>query len=203
MTANHRRDLLDMIDELKKQVRDLQGSRTLGVQPIYKKVLTASASSVRLPASGSIPQGFTNLRLVISAKSDGTGSSGYDPAYLRYNGITAANYNWNSIYATQGGAPASVSFATQTSMQCGEIWNAFWGSAGRGIIDLGIPDYSATDNLKPFTGLSTASDGGSVGIQQWYSGCLSAGHTEAISSLTVLMGTGSFVAGSTFTLYGS
>jgi hypothetical protein len=151
-----------------------------------------------------IPQGFTDLQLVISAKSTGVGSSGYDAAYLQFNGITSANYNWSTWWVTQGGASVQTTGGTsQTSMQCAEIWNSFWGSAGRGIAVIDIPNYSGTANGKGFTGSSSATDGGTVGIQQSYSGGLSAAtSTAAITSLKVLMGTGSFVADSTFSLYG-
>lgn len=190
-------DLIQRVAVLERQMANLAAP-----QLVYRTVLGASASTVRLPGSGNIPQDYTDLRLVISAKSDGTGSAGYDPAYLRYNGV-AAGYSWNSIYVTQGGTVSSFGQTSVSSMQCAEIWNAFWGSAGRGVAALDIPDYSATDNLKAFTGLSTAQDGGTVSIQQSYSGSLGASHTEAITSLTLVMGTGSFVAGSTFSLYAS
>lgn len=171
-------------------------------QQLARTVLDAPASSVRLPASGSLPQNFTNLRLVISAKSDGTGAAGYDPAFLQFNGVSA-NYSWNSVFSVQGGTPTNASGLATSSMQCAEIWNNHFGSAGRGLATIDIPNYGGTDNLKVFTGHSTAIDGGNISIQQWYTGALGNSHTEAISSLTISMGTGNFVAGSTFTLYGS
>ncbi|QOR55828.1 MAG: hypothetical protein YHS30scaffold324_60 [Catenulispora phage 69_17] len=172
-------------------------------QLVAQAVLTGSQSSVRLPASGSLPQVFTNLRLVISAKSDGTGAAGYDSAFLQFNGITTASYSWNSVFSVQGGAPTNASGLGASSMQCAEIWNAHFGSAGRGLVTIDIPNYSGTSNLKIFSGVSTAIDGGNISIQQWYSGALGASNTAAISSLTVSMGTGNFVSGSVFCLYGS
>lgn len=169
-------------------------------QLISKQVLAASASSVTF---SSIPQQFTNLRLVISAQSDGTGTTGYDSANLRFNGVSAASYNWLSVFNTQASpTPAGVGGVNATSMQCAEIWNSHFGSAGRGITTINIPNYSDGNNLKSFTGVSTASDGGTVGILQTYSGALGGGLTTAISSLTILMGTGNFIADSTFCLYG-
>lgn len=170
-------------------------------QLFQKIVLTGSQPAVTL---GPIPQQLTNLRLVISAKSDGTGSNGYDSANMQFNGITAANYNWNSWWTTQGGSAMTVSGGTSsTNMQCAEIWNSHFGSAGRGIATIDIPNYSDTNNLKSFTGISSASDGGSAGILQTYTGMLGSGNVAAITSITLLMGAGNFIADSTFSLYGT
>lgn len=168
-------------------------------QLISKQVLTGSASTVTF--SG-ISQLFTNLRLIISAKSDGTGVSGYDAAGLQFNGVVSASYNWNSYWVTQGATTMSAIGGTSTTnMQCAEIWNSHFGSAGRGIATIEIPNYSDTNNFKSFFGQSTAVDGGTAGILQTYGGSMT-GSTAAITSLTVVMGVGNFIADSTFCLYG-
>jgi hypothetical protein len=173
-------------------------------QLITKKVLTAPSSTVTLPAVGSIPQVFTNLRLVLSAKSDGSGASGYDPAGIQFNGVTGASYNWSTWWVTQGGASVSTTGGTaSTNAQCAEVWNSFFTSpGGRGIATIDIPNYADTGTRKSFTSQSTATDGGAAGILQTYGGCLS-GTSAAITSIRVLMGAGSFVAGSEFSLHGS
>lgn len=172
-------------------------------QQINKQVLTAPASSVRLPASGSIPPVFTHLRLVVSAISSGTGANGYDSMGLQFNGVTAASYNWSTFWVTQGGASVQTTGGSgSTNMQAGEIWNSHFASAGRGIVTLEIPNYADSNNLKGFTSSSSASDGGAAGIQQVYSGALGGANTAPITSLTALMGLGTFLADSTFTLHG-
>ena len=166
-------------------------------QLIAKQVLTASAASVTF--SG-IPQGFTNLRLLISARSDGTGASGYDAANLQLNGVTSG-YNWNTIWSPQSSGTISATGGTsQSSMQCAEIWNSHFGTVGRGIATIDIPNYASGSGLRGFTSQSAASDGGAAGITQIYSGCSNI--TGAITSLTVLMGAGNFIAPSEFSLYG-
>jgi hypothetical protein len=175
--------------------------------PLSGKVLLGStvvggggAASVTFSA---IPQNFHNLQLVVSAKSDGATVAGYDSASIRLNGITGANYNWNSYYAPQGAGVTSVSANATTKMQCAEIWNAHFATAGRGIATIDLPDYSNTINGKSFTSTSTASDGGTAGILQTYSGTLSpTTSTAAITSLQILMDTGNFIVGSVFYLYG-
>lgn len=169
-------------------------------QLIQKQTLTGSFPSVSF---GSIPQTFTNLRLVIAAKSDGTGVSGYDNATMTFNGVTSANYNWNSYWITQGGSTVSVAGTNAvTSMQCAEIWNSHNATTGRGMATIDIPNYSDTTNFKGFTGVSSATDGGTAGIFQSYTGMLNSG-TSAVTSLTINMGTGNFILHSTFSLYGS
>ena len=172
-------------------------------QLVAEVVLGSAASSVRLPASGSLPQVFTHLRVVVSAQSSGTGSAGYDAMNLRINGVTASNYQWLSYWTTQGaGSVSTIGGTSASSAQCGEIWNSFWGSTGRGIVTIDLPDYSSSSHLKQFTAYSTATDGGTVAIQQHHSGGLGGSNTAAITSLTLLMGTGNFVSGSIFSLYG-
>lgn len=169
------------------------------LQLISKQVLVSSLASVSFP---SIPQTFDNLRLVVSAKSDGTTVAGYDSANLRFNGVSTASYNWNSWFTTQGASTMTVAGATSaTGMQCAEIWNSHFASAGRGIAVIDIPNYSDANNFKIIKSESSATDGGAVGIQQTYTGCLN-GATTAITSLTLLMNVGNFIADSTFTLYG-
>lgn len=166
-----------------------------------RQVLGAPSASVTF--SG-IPQVFTNLRLEICAKSDGTGgTSGYDNAFMQFNGVTAANYNWQTWYKTWGAGAVSVADGTSnTSFQIAAIWNNHFTTAGRGIATVEIPSYSDTSNLKGFTSHSPASDGGTAGVMQLYGGFLGGSNTAAITSIKILMTTGSFIAGSTFSLYG-
>lgn len=166
-------------------------------QLITQTVLSSSVSSVSF---GSIPQTFTNLRLIVAARSDGAGASGYDNAVMQFNGVTTG-YSWSTIWVTQGGAVQTTGGTSQTAMQCAEIWNSHFGTAGRGIVTVDIPNYSSGNGLKSIQSQSAASDSGAAGIQQIYSGCSNI--TAAITSLTFAMSTGSFISPSMFSLYGS
>lgn len=168
-------------------------------QLISKQVLTSSSSVVTFSA---IPQNFTNLRLVVSARSDGTGANGYDAAGLQFNGVSTASYNWSTWWVTQGGASVQTTGATGVSnSQCMEVWNSHFSTSGRGIATIEIPNYADSNNLKSFTSQSSATDGGAAGILQTYGGCLS-GTTSPITSLALVMGIGNFLPDSTFCLYG-
>lgn len=166
-------------------------------QRIAKQQLSASAASVTF---SSIPQVFTNLRLLISARSDGTTTTGYDAASLQFNGVTSG-YNWNTIWTTQNsGTVSATGSSSQSAMQCAEIWNSHNASVGRGVATVDILNYSSPNGLRSMTSQSGASDGGAGGITQVYSGCSSV--TGAVTSLTVLMNTGNFISPAEFSLYG-
>ena len=169
-------------------------------QLLYRTTLGGTAASVTLPGSGSLPQVFNDLTVVISGKSDGTGTSGFDSANMQWNGVSAADYNWSTIWVTQGGAVQTTGATGATSMQCAEIWNSHNASSGRGIAKIEIPNYSDTNNRKQFISNSAATDGGAAGILQYYCGGVTL--SAAITSITILMGTGNFIADTTFSVYG-
>jgi len=146
-----------------------------------------------------IPQVFTDLQLIVAARSDGTGTSGYDAAGMQFNGITSG-YNWNTIWSPQSSGTISATGGTsQSSMQCAEIWNNHFGSSGRGLMDAVVPNYSRTTGMKGMLSRSGASDSGAAGITQTYSGMSNI--TAAVTSLTIAMSAGGFTTG-IFTLRG-
>lgn len=173
----------------------------LGPMRLQNVNLGSPAASVTF---SSIPQNFNHLRIEISAKSSGSTTTGYDSAALQVNGNSTSNYLWNSWFTTQGAAAVSVAGNTaQNAAQCAEVWNSHFATAGRGIAIIDYPFYSTAGIGKVFTSTSNATDGGTVSISQTYVGGLAAAtSTAAITSLVINMGTGNFLAGSTFTLYG-
>lgn len=237
MSANHARDVLDLVHLLKGRVSDLQANQALGAQAypclstghpanprpgrvivetdtglyaywngaawvyppqlIAQQAVSATAASITF---NNIPQSFTNLELVATARSDGTGASGYDTAAVQLNAVTSG-YNGISIFSTQGSNVASGSSGTsQTSITCAHVWNAHFGTAGRGIARVSIPNYSNASGQKGLTSLTAASDASANGVARFYTGFSTV--TAAITSLTMLMNTGNFTS-ATFSLYGS
>lgn len=170
-------------------------------QLITSVVLGANATSVPLPSTGTIPQVFRNLRLIVSAKSTGTTAGSLDPATIQFNGV-ATGYNWSSIQLAQGGAAVTVpGGSSATAAQCMQVWNNLHTSQGRGISEIRIPNYSDSTAFKSFTAQSEASDGGTAGGMQVYAGSLN-NSASPITGITIAMGVGQFVAGSGFWLYG-
>jgi len=167
-------------------------------QLLAKTVLSGTSASVTF---SNIPQNFTNLRLVMSAISSGGTAQGWDSGLVQFNGVSSTTYNWNTIYATQGGAPSTASGTSATSSQFSAVWNAHFASAGRGVNTAFFPNYSNATARKGFSSYGSASDGGAAGVMQSWSGSNST-VTAAITSLTLLLNVGSFTSGSVFCLYG-
>lgn len=157
-----------------------------------------SSTTASVTFSG-IPQNFTNLELILAGRSDGTGSSGYDTASVQFNGVTSG-YNGISVYSIQGSTTAFANSGTGSAITCAQIWNAFFGTGGRGVARICIPNYSASSGMKGLTSLTAASDGGAAGVGRLFTGFSSS--SAAVTSLKVQMNTGNFVLAE-FSLYGS
>jgi hypothetical protein len=167
-------------------------------QQIAQQVVTAGPTGAI--TFSNIPQVFTDLQLIVAARTNGTGTDGYDTANMQFNGVTSNAYNWNTYYSKQssGTVPATGLFS-QPGMQCAEFWNNFFGSAGRGLLDAVVPNYSRTSGMKGMLSRSGASDAGTAGITQTYSGMSNI--TAPVTSLTIAMNAGAFTTG-IFTLRG-
>lgn len=169
-----------------------------GIQLIQKTTLSGAVASV---AFSNISQLYTHLMFEYSVLSTGGTALGYDNIALRLNGISTATYNWNSIYATQGGAVATASATAATSANCGSSWNAHFASQGRGVGTIHLPNYTSTSALKSFTSQGNATDGGAAGVMRSWAGCASA-VSAAITSVTFILDVGNFDNGTEISLYG-
>ncbi|WP_370352872.1 hypothetical protein [Catenulispora sp. EB89] len=173
-------------------------------QPGLIAAQTVATATPSITFTG-IPQVYRDLRLVISAKSDGTTSTtGWDTVLMQFNGNTTANYNWISYWATQGGTSMTCQSGWQAPwMLCGKSWNNHYPTQGRGVSTIDIPNYADPVGAKNFVGLTSATDGGVAGLLQSFSGTLSpSGSGNNITSITLTMDVGNFLPDSTFTLYG-
>jgi hypothetical protein len=167
---------------------------------IAAQTVTSATPSITFSA---IPQVYRDLRLVISAKSDGTNAAGWDQAYMRWNGDTQNFYLWNTYYVSQGATSIGVAATNQVSgMQCSAVWNNHWLTQGRGIATIDIPEYADPTTLKSFAGTSMATDGGTAGILQTFGGGYLPTNLAAITSITIYLPGANFLPDSTFKLYG-
>ena len=151
--------------------------------PIASIVSSSNAPSITFTG---IPQFYTDLVLNISAKH----SSTVENHKLRFNNDTDANYADLRIFGT-GTSAFTDSRENATSILLGEISTSQYGAD-----KWYIPQYTNTSMLKRVIGRS-----GNIG------GNAQAGTGEyrsysAITSITVFPGSGNFVDGSTFNLYG-
>jgi hypothetical protein len=142
----------------------------------------------------SIPATYRDLVVVANFQNSGTGSA----TRLRLNADTGSNYSgvWMVGFNT-----SSVSSSSETSQTGARIFGAANGPvnvfSNVGIIH--IMDYSATDKHKTvLTRYGTASASGDVQstASRW-------ANTNAVTSVTIYDVVGqTFVAGSTFAIYG-
>jgi hypothetical protein len=156
--------------------------------------LNASAASVTF---ANIPQtGYTDLKVVLSARVD-AGSGGYQ-TYVRFNGDTAANYNWRNLLGT-GSAAVSQNTSGDTGMRI-TMSNSSGDTASTfGNSELYIPNYTGS------TAKSVSADGVSENNATAATADLAAGlwtGTAAINSVNIFASGANFVANSTFSLYG-
>jgi len=142
--------------------------------------LSASASSVTF---SSIDQSYGDLVLVTNTEAN----AGYDQ-YLQFNSDSSANYSNARMFGT-GGTTGSDTTGT-THILVGDTY------AYPGQMQIQIMDYSATD--KHTTVLSRSSNAQNTviaGAGRW-------ANTAAVTTITLQISSSSYLAGSTFSLYG-
>lgn len=164
-------------------------------QIIQKISLNASSTSVSF---SNIPGNYTDLKLVISARTD-RGNNG-DSMYIRFNGDTAANYKNRSLYGT-GGSGVTITITSPvgialTQGACGnsDTANTFGNSEAY------IPNYTAS-TAKSTTHRGNSETNAATSYMSLDFGLWTG--TSAITSMTLVPGNGTnFLTGSTFYLYG-
>lgn len=153
--------------------------------------LNASAASVTF---ANIPQtGYTDLKVVLSARTDGNNRTGY----LSLNGDTTdANYSQRSVYGdgsiAQSGSGSNrfmwyMNYASDTASTFGNT-------------ELYFPNYSSTSANKSISIDSVQETNATQTYAYLVAGLRN--NTAAISSITFSPFNGNFVANSTFSLYG-
>jgi hypothetical protein len=152
-------------------------------EPIATTTLTTSSSSVLF---SSIPQTYTDLVLVTNLIS----ASGGQDLDIRFNGDSAANYSWTSLYGT-GSVVASTRNSNDTKFR-----TDFYGYIETTLREnaiIQIQNYSNTTTFKSaISRANNANTGVDLNVGLWRS-------TAAISSITFV---NNLAAGSTLNLYG-
>jgi hypothetical protein len=160
---------------------------------IEAQTLSTTAASVTLGSGGTIPQTYTDLKVMVSARSSTT-TTGID---ITFNG-SATSYSNIRLYGT-GSSAASDSAATayiSNTMIDDSSYTA--NTFGNG--EIYIPNYTSSNNK------SASVDGVSENDATAALMMLTAGlwsNSAAITSITLNPnGGGNFVTNSTFYLYG-
>jgi hypothetical protein len=157
--------------------------------PTYEKIDKATTSGSQPSVTfSSIPSTYTDLRLVVNG-----GATSYGGFRLRLNGDTASNYSGTYILGTGSGSGSS---GRDTSLS--------YGSAGYPLTTtldsmhtIDFLNYANTTTYK--TWLVRSSDAASITLAQVQ---LWRATPAAINSILLYPAAGTFVNGTTLTLYG-
>ena len=163
---------------------------------IETKTLGSTQSSLVFTA---IPQTFTDLLVVISARSTRTGNAG-DDLTLVVNSITSG-YSGRGLDGLGSGTPSSfVDDAAGTKFRYMCVINAAGATADTFSSNtIYIPNYAGATN-KSFSFDNVTENNATFSYQRICAGLLA--NTAAIDSLTFDPDNGDLVAGSTISLYG-
>ncbi len=158
--------------------------------PIASQTLSSAAASVTF---SSIPQGYTDLVVVMNGGTTANDSF----ANLTFNSDSGSNYSVTILYGT-GSAAGSSRYSNQARIFLGYI--AAWNSTNQFNSILQINNYSNTTTFKTAlfranSPAGTAYPGTEASVGLWRS-------TSAISTITIEANTTTFIAGTTFSLYG-
>jgi len=156
--------------------------------PIQTYTLGSTASSVTF---SNIPQNYTDLKVVISARGDNSSSS---TILTTFNGSSANmsfKYLWGSgSTAGSGGSSAnSIAYLNSSSSTASTFGN----------VEMYIPNYTSGNN-KSFSVDGVTETNATTTYMGIFANLWS--QTAAITSIGLIPDVGNFAIGSTFTLYG-
>ena len=153
-------------------------------EPIATTTLGSAAATVTF---SSIPATYTDLVLIMSAKIT---SGGATNDRIQFNGDTSSNYSTTVLYGS--GSAAGSYRLSSTSILIDDVTSTNFNA---NIIN--IMNYANTTTYKTVILRSSPPDSSvQANVGLWRK------TPEAINQVSVLAGSSTFVAGSTFTLYG-
>jgi hypothetical protein len=163
---------------------------------ITSTILTTTAASVEFSSLGTYSSTYKHLQIRASARSNSAGVSDVN-WFMRINGDTGSNYARHLLRGT-GTSVSSSALTSATSMRIGSLPAATGTTSEFGPLVLDLLDpYSTTKNktVRCLTGLIGSQN--RIELQSNFR--IS---TASTTSITLLQESGSFIAGSRFSLYG-
>jgi hypothetical protein len=160
---------------------------------IEAKTLATAVATVQFT---SIPQTYTDLKLVYSVRNSGSADPWYQVLIQFNSDSTAANYPYRYIYglassAGSGTGNQAVGYSVSSSATANTFSNG----------EIYIPNYTNSSNYKSISGDVVNENNASTNIVALYA-TLWQGTPAAITSLTLTQTANNFVQYSTFYLYG-
>jgi hypothetical protein len=157
---------------------------------------TVGASSVAEIIFSSIPQTYTDLKILLSARS--TQGNVYGGGALQFNGDTASNYRWRRLRA-DGSIVASDNSTSAASITNWDVTGANATASVFSNIQLYIPNYTSANQKSvsvEYVGENNATEAHMGIIAGLWTG------TAAVTSIKLYSAGGNLVQYSTATLYG-
>ena len=165
----------------------------LQLYKIASNDLTTTTASVTF---SNIPQGYTDLKVVVSARADQVdgGTASWMSTVININGSSAGSHSF--IYGTGSGAFASSNGSILWTYTAGSnvTANTF------GNFELYLPNYKSTSQFKSYS-IDAVTENNATLSGLWLDAGL-VSNNAAVTSLGFIPNAGNFVSGSTFTLYG-
>ena len=167
------------------------------MQPIYSRTLSNIAYTVTF---NNIPQTFTDLCLVISARTDWNGLEDGETSMFFNGQATGTNYSRTTFNMTSTAAPTGARTGNvEVIYTGGGIPAATSFSNTFGILNVYIPNYTSSNfkaaRLEVMPANNTSGTTRALTAGLWRS-------TSPITSISFYGGAGNFTGGSTFHLYG-
>lgn len=166
-----------------------------GVGAIFDTTLGGAAANIDVT---SISATYAHLLLTLYSRSDA--ATALVAGLMRFNGDSAANYDYQYVQGQAATASAAESFGA-SSLTIGNIAGNTAGANLFGTQEIFIPHYAGASNNKGFIALSANKIGvATTNITvnlfggSWRS-------NAAINRITLLPGSGSFMAGTRLTIY--
>jgi len=179
----------------------------LGALPGYflSKTLSGAAASITLPASGSLPSGYSLLRLIVIGAS--ANAAEQDRWAVQVNGDGGSHYDMQDMWGTDTTAFVNIKNAQDEWLAeagtPGDMPGASATAGVAGLLDIQIPGYAGTAFQKTGLWRSGYCDAATAAADQVIHNSLVAWRsTAAITSITVATVSGSsLAAGTTAWLY--
>jgi len=168
------------------------------IEAIETVYLEADTASVTFSSLGS----YEHLQIRVSGRHNSAGGAGHT-IYIRFNGDTGSNYSTESIQGYNGANTGADPYANQAFVYAGgRITGPLTPAAenyGASIID--IPDYANANKNTSMQQRSGTTLDYSSGSYNWFSGSVW-DNTAALTSILLYPPSGSFLRGTTISLYG-
>ena len=157
-------------------------------EPIATTTLGSAAASVTF---SSISGAYTDLVIVTNFAMSANDQYAH---YVQVNGDTSGNYSRTILYGT-GSSAGSARQSNNPSLYFG-TWIEDMDTTDRAVTTIFFNNYSNTTTYKTAIGrYNVASKEVGVGVGTWR-------NTAAITSINLATNSTTYIAGSTFTLYG-